>query len=99
MIRYFLTIVSIVVQMTAIAQIPAHTPENIERYKKICREHIYKEMKGMYREPGGRYHILSLRQAATSTLTCCGIGIHGLVMLHSVRYSLKMEMKKTGHKP
>lgn len=53
MIRYFLTIVSLVVQMTAIAQIPAHTPENIERYKKICREHIYKEMKGMYREPGG----------------------------------------------
>ncbi len=35
------------------AQMPAHTPENIEKYKQICRINIYKEMKGMYREPGG----------------------------------------------
>jgi len=35
------------------AQVPARTPENIEKYKKICREHIYREMKGMYREAGG----------------------------------------------
>jgi hypothetical protein len=39
--------------MTSIARMPARTPENIEKYKRICREHIYKEMKGMYREPGG----------------------------------------------
>ena len=37
----------------AAAQIPARTPENVEKYKRICREHIYKEMKGMYREAGG----------------------------------------------
>ncbi|MBN2613540.1 MAG: glycoside hydrolase family 37 [Bacteroidales bacterium] len=35
------------------AQMPSKTPENIEKYKKICRGHIYREMKGMYREPGG----------------------------------------------
>ncbi len=35
------------------AQMPANTPENIKKYKTICRENIYKEMKGMYREPGG----------------------------------------------
>jgi putative isomerase len=32
---------------------PANTPANINKYKTICREYIYKEMKGMYREPGG----------------------------------------------
>jgi len=36
-----------------IAQMPERTPENIEKYKKICKENIYKEMRGMYREPGG----------------------------------------------
>lgn len=35
------------------AQMPARTPENIKKYKAICRENIYKEMKGMYREAGG----------------------------------------------
>jgi hypothetical protein len=35
------------------AQIPARNPENIDKYKRICRESIYKEMRGMYREPGG----------------------------------------------
>jgi hypothetical protein len=37
----------------SLAQMPANTPENIKKYKAICRENIYKEMKGMYREPGG----------------------------------------------
>lgn len=37
----------------SLAQMPARTPENIEKYKRICRENIYKEMRGMYREPGG----------------------------------------------
>ena len=32
---------------------PERTPENVEKYKKICRKNIYKEMKGMYREAGG----------------------------------------------
>lgn len=37
----------------ASAQLPERTPENVRKYTDICREHIYKEMKGMYREPGG----------------------------------------------
>ncbi len=36
----------------AIAQLPDRTPENITKYKEICRKHIAKEMKGMYREAG-----------------------------------------------
>lgn len=35
------------------AQMPERTPENVQKYKDICRKHIYKDMKGMYREPGG----------------------------------------------
>jgi hypothetical protein len=35
------------------AQMPARTPANVEKYKKICREYIHREMKGMYREAGG----------------------------------------------
>ena len=35
------------------AQMPARTQANLDKYKKNCREHIYTEMKGMYREPGG----------------------------------------------
>ena len=34
------------------AQMPQRTTENIHKYKKICRYYIYREMKGMYREPG-----------------------------------------------
>lgn len=43
----------VVISITIIAQIPERTPENIEKYKKIVRQNIHKEMKGMYREPGG----------------------------------------------
>ena len=46
-------IVGIVSQLCIFAQLPKHTPENISKYKKICRENIHKEMKGMYREAGG----------------------------------------------
>lgn len=35
------------------AQLPERTPQNVEKYKCICREYIYKEMKGMYRKSGG----------------------------------------------
>ncbi len=38
---------------STVAQMPERTSGNIEKYKIICREYIYKEMKGMYREPGG----------------------------------------------
>jgi hypothetical protein len=37
----------------SVAQMPARTPENLSKYKQICREYIYKDMKGMYRESGG----------------------------------------------
>lgn len=35
------------------AQMPERTSENLKKYKAICREQIYKNMKGMYREPVG----------------------------------------------
>ena len=35
------------------AAMPERTPHNVEKYKKICRENIQKEKKGMYREPKG----------------------------------------------
>ena len=39
--------------MSILAQMPERTPENIQKYKEICRKYIYKDMKGMYREAGG----------------------------------------------
>lgn len=38
---------------SANAQMPERTQENIDRYKGICRENIYKNMRGMYRKPAG----------------------------------------------
>jgi len=35
------------------AEMPDRTPQNIIKYKNICREYIYRDMKGMYRESGG----------------------------------------------
>lgn len=35
------------------AQMPMRTPNNLEKYKKICRDNIHREMRGMYREAGG----------------------------------------------
>ena len=37
----------------AYSAMPERTPENVEKYKKICRENIHKIQKGMYREPKG----------------------------------------------
>ena len=36
---------------------PERTPENIGKYKELCRAHIYKDMKGMYREAGGAFSL------------------------------------------
>lgn len=47
------TLLALATLATASAQLPERTPENIEKYKRICREQIHKEMKGMYREAGG----------------------------------------------
>ena len=74
------SLVSFFVSVTA--QMPERTPENIEKYKEICREYIHKEMKGMYREPGGLFHSRSWLPAVTSISTCSGTGIHGSAMLH-----------------
>jgi hypothetical protein len=41
------------IAVNTLTQMPVRTPENIEKYKRICRDFIYREMKGMYREPGG----------------------------------------------
>lgn len=38
---------------TQISENACTHPENIVKYKQICRKHIYAEMKGMYREAGG----------------------------------------------
>ena len=35
------------------AQMPERNAENLKKYKEICRQHIYKNMKGMYRQPVG----------------------------------------------
>lgn len=37
----------------AAGQLPERTPENVRKYKKICRDNIRKDMRGMYREAGG----------------------------------------------
>lgn len=37
----------------AVAQMPERTPENVARYKAICRKHISADRKGMYREASG----------------------------------------------
>ena len=34
------------------AQLPQRTPENVKKYTDLCRQHIYRDMKGMYREKG-----------------------------------------------
>lgn len=39
--------------LSLMAQMPERTPENVQKYKDICRKQIYKDMKGMYREAGG----------------------------------------------
>lgn len=36
----------------ASAAMPPHTEANVEKYAELCKKHIYKEMNGMYREPG-----------------------------------------------
>jgi putative isomerase len=43
----------LIIALPLAAQLPSRTPSNVEKYKRICRENIYKEMRGMYREPGG----------------------------------------------
>jgi putative isomerase len=51
--KRFILLPICIISFALAAQMPANTPSNIQKYKDICKSHIYKEMKGMYREPGG----------------------------------------------
>ncbi len=51
--RYFIFCFVFLMASVLMAQVPARTPENVEKYKKICRDNIHREMRGMYREAGG----------------------------------------------
>lgn len=51
--RYFIFCCVLIIASALFAQLPARTPENVEKYKKICRDNIHREMSGMYREAGG----------------------------------------------
>jgi hypothetical protein len=51
---YIISFIIAVISVTPIqAQMPERTPQNVKKYEQICREHIYKDMKGMYRKAGG----------------------------------------------
>lgn len=47
--------------LPARASLPERTAGNVAKYAAVCKENIYKEMHGMYREPGGalRYRFLA----------------------------------------
>ena len=45
--------VAVLCPLATRAQMPERTATNVDKYKRICREHIYKDMKGMYRKAGG----------------------------------------------
>ena len=51
--KLFVSLIGIMLCIPLLSQVPERTPENIEKYKEICRKYIYKDMKGMYREAGG----------------------------------------------
>lgn len=36
----------------AMSQMPERNETNVKRYAELCRKHIYRDMKGMYREAG-----------------------------------------------
>lgn len=38
--------------LLAMGQLPQRTAENVRKYTALCRQHIYRDMRGMYREPG-----------------------------------------------
>src|SRR5574344_2259307 len=48
-----LTLLMVGVSLHLQAQLPPRNAETVAHYKTLCRTFIHKEMKGMYREPGG----------------------------------------------
>ena len=59
------------------AQMPERTPRILQNTKNMCRAHIYKDMKGMYRETGGALVFPFLAPEVINTWICYGIGILG----------------------
>lgn len=51
--KLIVSLISVILSISLCSQVPDRTPENVEKYKEICRKYIYKDMKGMYREAGG----------------------------------------------
>ena len=50
--RISATILAICMTAALFAQMPERNADNIKKYTALCRKHIYKDMKGMYREAG-----------------------------------------------
>lgn len=76
----WLLVLNIVIGGICQAQLPERNAVNIEKYREICKKHIYKEMKGMYRQAGGSLHFPFLAQEVVSIWICYGIGTRGSVM-------------------
>ncbi|MFB6341616.1 trehalase family glycosidase [Saccharicrinis sp. FJH62] len=53
MIRSLAILLGLCFLNLAYCQMPERNTANVEKYKQICRDNIYSEMKGMYREAGG----------------------------------------------
>ncbi len=43
----------VVIASVSVAAMPDRTPENVARYKDICRAYLKQDVKGMYRSPAG----------------------------------------------
>ena len=52
MLRFALFACASLVAMPSMSRMPERTAENVKRYTALCRKHIYRDMKGMYREAG-----------------------------------------------
>ena len=63
-----LLVLNIVIGGICQAQLPERNALNIEKYREICKKHIYKEMKGMYRQAGGSLHFPFLAPGSSQYL-------------------------------
>lgn len=64
----WLLVLNIVIGGICQAQLPERNAVNIEKYREICKKHIYKEMKGMYRQAGGSLHFPFLAPGSSQYL-------------------------------
>lgn len=88
--------IAILLYLSATAQMPERTPENIQKYKEICRKYIYKDMKGMYREAGGalKYPVSRTGKQPISRYVM-GLGL--LAKQH--RFEANITRKRFGQRP